>query len=98
MSSIAALSTDGVEVTKGTVYGDKFANFVRGKLIPEMLQFDYENRMSIVVVDNGSIHHVSEVEDLFKQAGILVLFLVPYRPDHRRRHCPALARSLFQPT
>ena len=60
MSSIAALSTDGVEITKGTitVYGDKFADFVREKLIPEMLQFDYENRRSIVVLDNGSIHHV----------------------------------------
>ena len=84
ISSIAALSTDGVvaiEITKGTLDGEKFADFVRGKLIPEMLPFDGENCRSIVVLDNCSIHHVSEVEDLFKQAGILVLFLAPYSPD-----------------
>jgi len=45
ISSVAALSTDGVvavEITKGTLDGENFADFVRGNLIPEMLPFDGE--------------------------------------------------------
>ncbi len=84
ISTIAAVATDGIvsiEVTKGTVDGETFADFVRGKLIPEMLPFDGENPKSIVVLDNCSIHHITEVENLFQMAGILVLFLPPYSPD-----------------
>lgn len=84
ISAIAALATDGVvalELTKGTVDGTKFVDFVQGKLIPEMLPFDGENPRSILVLDNCKIHHVAEVEVVFQQAGILVIFLPPYSPD-----------------
>lgn len=59
----------------------KFFDYVRGSLIPEMLPFDGENPKSIAVLDNCSIHHVRHVIQLFKDAGILVLFLPPYSPD-----------------
>ena len=84
ISIITALTTEGVianEIIKGTVDGAKFTNFVQGKLIPEMMPFDGDNPRSIAILDNCSVHHVSEVESSFKQAGILVYYLLPYSPD-----------------
>ena len=65
ISAIAALSADGVialELTKGTVDGSKFVDFIR----------------SILVLDNCSVHHVQEVSELLDEAGILHFFLPPY--------------------
>lgn len=84
ISAIAAMSNSGilgVELMSGSVNGDRFFDYVRGSLIPEMLPFDCENPNSIAVLDNCSIHHVQQVTQLFKDAGILVLFLPPYSPD-----------------
>ena len=61
--------------------GDKFVDFVRGTLIPNMNAFDGTSSKSIVIIDNCAIHHVSEVTQLLEDAGILVLFLPPYSPD-----------------
>ena len=80
ISAIAALSADGVialELTKGTVDGSKFVDFIQGKLIPEMQPFDGENTRSILVLDNCSVHHVQEVSELLDEAGILHFFLPP---------------------
>ena len=70
ISAIAAMSTSGilaVELMSGSVNGDKFFDYVRGSLIPEMLPFDGENPKSIAVLDNCSIHHVRYVMiQLFK--------------------------------
>ena len=71
----------GVELTTGSVDGNKFVDFVRGTLIPNMRPFDGINERSIVIMDNCSIHHVSEVKKLFEDAGILVFYLPPYSPD-----------------
>ena len=84
ISAIAAISSDGllgVELTTGSVNGEKFYDFVRGTLIPEMLPFDGIHPRSIAIMDNCSIHHVREVSDLFTDAGILQIFLPPYSPD-----------------
>jgi transposase len=56
------------------VSGETFFDFARGTLIPNML--------SIVILDNCSVHHVAPVLLLFLQAGILVLWLPPYSPDY----------------
>lgn len=84
ISIITTLSTDGIvanEITKGTVNGEAFLEFVHGSLIPNMLPFDGESPYSIVVMDNCSIHHVQPVLDAFNQADIVVRFLLPYSPD-----------------
>ena len=84
ISAIAAVSTTGVlavEITTGSVNGDIFFDYIRGCVIPEMLPFDGNNPKSIAVLDNCSIHHVHQVTQLFKDSGILVLFLPPYSPD-----------------
>ena len=78
VSAIAAMSTSGimaVELMSGSVNSKKFFDYVRGSLILEMLPFDGENPNSVAALDNCSIHHVREVIQLFKDAGILVLFL-----------------------
>ena len=55
LSVITALSTETVvstEITKGTVDGDKFIEFVQGNLIPEMMPFDGQNSKSVAILDN----------------------------------------------
>ena len=36
---------------------------------------------TLLITDNCSVHHISEVKELLKQAGIVLLFLPPYSPD-----------------
>ena len=61
--------------------GVKFFDFLRGSLIPNMMPFDSQNPTSILVMDNCSVHHVQEVQDLIRQSGILLSFLPAYSPD-----------------
>lgn len=84
ISAIAAMCSDGVialELGEGTNNGEKFYEFVRGQLIPEMSQFDGCASKSVVIMDNSSIHHVREVHEILNAAGILCIFLPPYSPD-----------------
>ena len=68
-------------MTRDTVDSTFFFDFVRGSLLPNMLPFDGSNPWSVAILDNCSIHHVQSVRELFRQAGVLVLFLPPYSPD-----------------
>ena len=84
INAIAAISSEGLlafELKDHTVTGKSFYYFERGSLIPNMQPFNGENPHSIAVMDNCSIHHVSEVKQLFRNAGILLLYLAPYIPD-----------------
>ncbi len=84
MTSIAAISTEGlvtVETTNNTVDGEAFLDFLRGTLIPELHPFDEYTPMSIIVMDNCSIHRVQEVQELLNSAGVLTFYLPPYSPD-----------------
>ena len=81
---IAALCHEGLvamEPTKSTVNRAIFFNFLRTKLIPNMMQFDGYNPHSVVIMDNLSVHHVEEVIDLFHDTGILIsLIPTPIQP------------------
>ena len=82
ISAISALSTEGVacyQLIAGTTNGEKLYDFIRGSLIPNMHPFSGE--LSILIMDNCSIHHVQEVKDILEAAGILI-FLPPYSPDY----------------
>ena len=84
ISATTAMSTDGIvalELFQGTLNGDRYLNFLRGTLIPEMQPFDGSSPQSVLVLDNCSVHHVSGATDLLREAGILVVFLPPYSPD-----------------
>lgn len=83
ISSVAAISSQGVlayDFVTETMNGDRFLDFIRGKLIPCMQPFPAPN--SILVMDNCSIHHIQPVELELDSAGIMVLFLPPYSPDY----------------
>ena len=87
ISAIAAICTEGlidVKLKTCSVNGDKFLDFVRGSLIPNMHPFDGTAAKSIAVLDICSIHHIDKVKRVFEDAGILLLFLLPYSPDLNR--------------
>ena len=46
-----------------------------------MMPFNGSNPRSIAVMDNLSVHHACEVEEHFRQSGIVLLFLPAYSPD-----------------
>jgi len=84
INAIAAITSSGllaVELTKATVNGDNFFDFIRSTLIPLMRPFDGVSPHSVLIMDNCSVHHVNEVREVLQQAGIIVLFLPPYSPD-----------------
>ena len=84
INAIAGLSSSGivaVETVQGSVTGEKFYDFLRGSLIPQMLPYNGSNPCSIIIMDNCSIHHTSVVKDLLRQAGLVALYLPPYSPD-----------------
>ena len=84
VNAIAGMSTDGVvavEVTKSNVDAEVFFDYARRSLIPNMLPFNGSNPCSIVIMDNLSVHHTQDITHLFRQMGILLLFLPPYSPD-----------------
>ena len=86
ISAIAAmcwgLGILDVEVTSSSVDGEKFCDFIRGSLIPNMLPYDELNPTSVVVMDNCSIHHVTEVQLMLHDTGILLIYLPPYSPNY----------------
>ena len=84
INAIAAISSNGiltVDLLEGSVTCERFYDFVRGSLIPNMLPFNGVNSQSIAVTDNCAIHHLQEVKQLFRDSGILLFFLPPYSPD-----------------
>ena len=84
VNAIAAMSFNGIvalDLTTDSVNGERFFDFLRASLIPNMLPFDGTSPRSVVIMDNCSVHHVEEVTELLRKAGIVVLFLPPYSPD-----------------
>ena len=78
VSAIACMSTNGIldiKTVRETTNGDTFYDFVQTHLIPHLLPF---NQHSVVVLDNCSIHHCTEVVDTLREMQVLV---PPYSPD-----------------
>ncbi|XP_065886038.1 uncharacterized protein [Dysidea avara] len=71
-----------VKVVKGTSNGDTFYDFLHSHLLPHLLPFDGRNPNSVVVLDNCSIHRISEVQQVLEEVGVLVHYLPPYSPDY----------------
>ena len=84
ISVMAAMSSEKIiahEYFTGTLDSHRFFDFIRGTLIPQMHPFDGSSPMSILIMDNCSVHHVQEIKDLVESVGILLLYLPPYSPD-----------------
>ena len=72
----------GVHLAEGTVNAPKFKEFVKLLFIPFLNPFNWNNKHSLVIMDNSSIHHVENVCKLIEeQAGAKLIYLPPYSPD-----------------
>ena len=70
-----------VKTHKEVSNGDIFYDFINTHLIQHLMPFNGLNYNSVVVLDNCSIHHCTEVVESLKGIGVLVHFLPPYSPD-----------------
>ena len=67
---------------EGSVNGETFEAFLKSHLLPILQPFNWSNPLSVVIMDNASIHHVEGVRKIVEdQAGARLLFLPPYSPD-----------------
>ena len=83
-STIPVMSINGIEdvlITEGTINGDRFSYFIRTCLLPLLQPFNNLNPMSVVIMDNASIHHTENNVQLIENTGARLLFLPPYSPD-----------------
>jgi transposase len=85
ISVIAALSIHGIqaiEIVRGGVDADVYYDFTCKHLLPKLMPFNGINDHSVIVQDNCSIHHVTEIEKLVEDTGVILLYLPPYSPDY----------------
>ena len=90
-SAIPVMSIQGihdVQIVEGSVNGDKFESFITDTLNP----FNGSNSLSVVIMDNCSIHHVDRVINLIEAAQVKLIFLPPYSPDLKK--CLVRSRAL----
>ena len=81
-SAIPVMSTQGIHdvcLLEGTVNGEVFESFLRIHLLPILQPFNCVNPLSVVIMDNASIHHVEGARRLVEDSRLL--FLPPYSPD-----------------
>ena len=84
VSAICAMSVEGIlicKIERGCVDGDIFTEFIENSLMPSIMPFSGTNPRSVIIMDNCTVHHVSEVTDLLQETGALVYWLPPYSPD-----------------
>ena len=68
-----------VYITEGTVNGDEFADFIEHCLLPILQPFNNVNLLSVVIMNNASIHHVERLIEV--RSGAKLIYLPPYSPD-----------------
>ena len=84
ISAICIMSVEGIlacRIVRGSVDGETFIEFIENSLMPNVMPFNGNNSRSIVIMDNCTIHHVSEVTQLLQEVGVLIYWLPPYSPD-----------------
>ena len=95
-----------VTSTTDTINADIFYDFVQGELLPNMNPFDGSSSRCIAVMDNRAVHIIPIAEDLFSDAGVLLIWLPPYSPDikeafssvkaYLKQHHDILQLTLYQ--
>jgi len=75
VSAICANKFIAPMIFTGNMNADLFYGWVEKVLIPEI------KPNQIVIMDNATYHHNSDVKDLFEDAGIRILYLPPYSPE-----------------
>ena len=78
---------------------DTFTDFVERDLLPVLQFFNGTNHNSVVIMDNCSVHHVTEVKSLISEVGALLHYLPPYSPDlNPIEHCFSKVKSCLKNT
>ena len=83
-SAIPVMSVQGIHdvfLAEGSINGERFEFFIRNYLLPVLMPFNGINPLSVVIMDNASIHHVQSNVQLIENTGAKVIFLPPYSPD-----------------
>ena len=84
MNSNGIMNYEGVldaYVTERSVGHEVISEFVQRSLARILRPFNGYNHRSVVVMDNLSVHKVSEIFDQIDRTGALVRFLPIYSPD-----------------
>ena len=83
-SAIPIMSLKGIHdlfITEGIVDGEKLVDFITEYLLPVLMPFNCINPRSLVIMDNASIHHVEQVNDLIeRQCGAKLVFFCHHTP------------------
>ena len=75
VSAILAITNEGVldfNIVTGGVSAETFDHFVINTLLPKLQPFNGINPCSVVVLDNVSIHHASDMLPYVRNASCLV--------------------------
>ena len=84
ISVLSIMSTEGLldsKVFHQNIDGDCVYDFTISCLLPHLQPYNGRNPHCVVILDNASIHHVSEISTAIQDMGALILFLPPYSPD-----------------
>ena len=80
VSVISFLSTEGIlscSVVQGSVNSEIFYDVILKQLVKVLMPYDGVNKNCVVIMDNGSIHHIKEVD-----TGAILHFLLQYSLDY----------------
>ena len=80
VSVISFLSTEGIlscSVVQGSVNSEIFYDVILKQLVKVLMPYDGVNKNCVVIMDNGSIHHIKEVD-----TGAILHFLLRYSLDY----------------
>ena len=85
VSAIVAMTNEGVldfnNIVAGGASAETFDHFVINALLPKLQPFNGINPCSVVVLDNASIHHDSNMLPYVRNTSCLMYFLPPYSPE-----------------
>jgi transposase len=78
---LPAYTQDGAlfsKVFQGSTDGAVFEDFIE-QLLHDCRPYPEQN--SVLIMDNASFHHGEQIEQMYREAGVKLLYLPPYSPD-----------------
>ena len=84
VSAVAVMALDGlirVWCSRDSINEVVFCDFLERHLLLHLLPFNGVNPLSVVLLDNASIHHTARPVELIQRVGALVHYLPAYSPD-----------------
>ena len=79
--------SDDIDTEARTIDSERFLEWVRNYLAPNLGRYAFGEPRSIVVMDNAPTHFLDEVNDLIEGAGAIVVYQSAYSPDLNPIEC-----------